>query len=81
LDNFHWALGQEQPPTLEEANLLVIADNTQDLLKKMEKAACNLRAREDVRADFRKWLDLRTGGAKLAARDLLDSLANITARR
>ena len=81
LDNFRWALGREQPPTLEEAGLLIIADNTRDLLKKMEAAALNLRNREDVRDDFRKWLDSRTGGAQRAARDLLASLNGAPARQ
>lgn len=74
LDNFHWALGEEQPPSLPEAGLLTVCPNPRALYEALLTAAERPRDREEVRRQFKAWIAPRAGGAAYAARLLMEAL-------
>ncbi len=77
LGNFRWALGNDCPPGLVEAGLLRICRRAADVREYMLEETRVRRTeteREAVRARFRSWLEMRTGGTRLAACALTEML-------
>ena len=73
-DNFRWALGEDQPPSLQDAELVVLCPSVRKLGISLIKAVEVRGDREEIRQRFRKWLMPRTGGARWAALRLAESL-------
>lgn len=74
LDNFRWALGEDDPPSLADAGLLRVCSGPKAVGRYLEEVCRHVPdrwdgppAREEVRRRFRQWLTPRTGGSRLAA--------------
>ena len=77
LGNFLWALGDDCPPALAEAGLLRICRRLVDVRDYMlagTRARRTEGEREAVRARFRTWLEMRTGGSRRTAQVLAQML-------
>lgn len=75
LENFRWALGLDQAPTLAEAELLHICPGPRAVYDCLLQPVRDPAQRADVRERFLAWLAPRAGGAAHAAR-LLDAALN-----
>lgn len=73
LENFRWALGLEQAPSLEEAGLLRVNPNPRATYECLAKSVDSA-DRAHVRERFLAWLAPRAGGAAHAARLLAAAL-------
>jgi 3-deoxy-D-manno-octulosonic-acid transferase len=74
LDNFRWALGEDQPPSLADAGLLTVCPSVRSLREKLAAAAASPPDRGQIRRLFQAWLSPRAGGAAGIVRLLDDFL-------